>query len=257
MFGAIAGDVIGSAYESIPTKSVVFPLFDWGCRFTDDTVLTVATAWAILREKPFDLAYHEFGRRYPRAGYGSAFHAWLNGSAREPYGSFGNGSAMRVSPVGWAYETESEVLKAAQRTAIVTHNHPEGVKGAQATALAIFESRMGSSKAEIRERISGCFGYDLSRTTDTIRPHYSFDVTCQGSVPEAIIAFIESTDLEHAIRLAISLGGDSDTQAAIAGGIAHAFHRHIPDEMAQGVRKRLPNEFKDIIDEFSETYCRT
>jgi ADP-ribosylglycohydrolase len=257
MLGTIAGDVIGSIYESAPTKSLAFPLFDPRSRFTDDTVLTVATAWAILRNKPFDLAYREFGRRYPNAGYGEGFRAWLHAPQPGPYRSFGNGSAMRVSPIGLAYDHETDVLQMAKQSAIVTHDHPEGVKGAQAVALAVFKARMGESKDAIREALASRFAYDLSSTTDEIRPTYGFDVSCHGSVPQAIVAFLDSNGVEHAIRLAVSLGGDSDTQAAIAGGIAHAFFREISAEIVSGVRERLPQEFVELIDEFAERYSVT
>lgn len=255
MLGAIAGDVIGSIYESVPTKSLHFPLFEPKSRFTDDTVLTIATAWAILHDRPFGLAYREIGCRYPGAGYGSDFRTWLLTADAGPYGSFGNGSAMRVSPVGLAFDEEQDVLHQARQSAIVTHDHPEGIKGAQAVALAVFKARQGHSKGQIRDAIQSQFGYDLDETIDDIRPDYSFDVTCQGSVPQAIVAFLDSRDVEHAIRLGISLGGDSDTQAAIAGGIAHAFFGSVPTEIVDGVRPRLPAEFQDVIDEFCERYA--
>lgn len=250
MLGVIAGDVIGSRYEWDPIKTTDFPLFHPLCRFTDDTVLTVATASAILNGTPFDETYLDFGRRYPRAGYGGNFHRWLADPHPQPYNSFGNGSAMRVAPVGWACADEASVLREAERSAVVTHDHPEGVKGAQATALAVFMARRAASKGDIREAITRRFGYDLDRTTGQIRPAYRFDVTCQGTVPEAIIAFLESTDYENAVRLAISLGGDSDTLGAITGGIAQAFYGHVPDAIALTVRDRLPDEFLDILDEF-------
>jgi ADP-ribosylglycohydrolase len=161
---------------------------------------------------------------------------------------------MRVAPVGLAFDTVGDVLREAERSAAVTHNHPEGVKGAQATALAVFLARTGASKGEIRKELSHRFGYDLRRTVDEIRPSYDFDVSCQGSVPEAIVAFLDSRSFEGAIRLAISLGGDSDTQAAIAGGIAHAFHRHVPESIEIMVRKRLPAEFLDVIDAFEHDF---
>jgi ADP-ribosylglycohydrolase len=172
----------------------------------------------------------------------------------QPYNSLGNGSAMRISPVGFAFDDEEAVLGEAERSASVTHNHPEGVRGAQAVALAVFKARTGTSKHEIADIVSRRFLYDLDRTLDEIRPAYTFDVTCAGSVPEAILAFLESTDLEHAIRLAISLGGDSDTQASIAGGIAHAFYGDVPDAISRQVRARLPQEFIDIVDEFADRF---
>jgi ADP-ribosylglycohydrolase len=250
MLGVIAGDVIGSRFEWAPIKTTDFPLFHPLCSFTDDTVLTVATASAILRGAPFDHTYLDFGRRYPRAGYGGNFQKWLAAAEPRPYNSYGNGSAMRVAPVGWACADEQRVLREAERSAVVTHDHPEGVKGAQATALAVFMARGGASKDEIRRGIASRFGYDLDRTTAGIRPTYHFDVTCQGTVPEALIAFFESTDYESAVRLAISLGGDSDTLAAIAGGVAHAFYRVITDPIVQEVRSRLPEEFLKVLDEF-------
>src|SRR5687768_14707002 len=192
MLGVIAGDVIGSRFEWDPVKTTDFPLFHPLSSFTDDTVLTVATAAAILRGTPFDEAYLDFGRRYPHAGYGGNFHRWLASKDPHPYNSWGNGSAMRVAPVGLACADEQSVLREAERSAAPTHNHPEGVKGAQATALAVFMARHGAAKDDIRREIAGRFGYALGRTTDQIRPAYHFDVSCQGTVPEAIIAFLES-----------------------------------------------------------------
>ena len=252
MLGAIAGDIIGSAHEWKSVKYVDFPLFHPDARFTDDTVLTVATAHAILRGAPPDYAssYLEFGRRYPHAGYGDSFRKWLNASDPQPYGSWGNGSAMRVSPVGWAFDTVEDVLREAERSASVTHDHVEGVKGAQSVALAVFRARTGASKEAIRDELTRRFDYDLRRTVYEIRPEYAFDVSSQGSVPEAIVAFLDSSDLESAIRLAVSLGGDSDTQACIAGAIAHAFYGEMPKAIAAGVRERLPEELLEIVDAF-------
>ena len=229
MLGAIAGDVIGSVYEGRPIKTVDFPLFQDRSVFTDDTVLTVAIAEAILERGDYATALKLWGRKYPRAGYGGTFYRWMVSDSFEPYNSWGNGSAMRVSPVGFAFASVEEVLAEAERTAAVTHDHPEGIKGAQATALAIFLARSGESKAAIRGEIAGRFAYDLDRTLDEIRPGYRFDVSCQGSVPESILAFLESESFEDAVRKAISLGGDSDTMAAIAGGIAEAFYGGVPD----------------------------
>ncbi|HVG45804.1 MAG TPA: ADP-ribosylglycohydrolase family protein [Longimicrobium sp.] len=254
MIGAIAGDVIGSVHEHSRKKSANFLLFDGRCRFTDDTVLTVATAWAILTDTPYGMAYHAFGRRYPFAGYGASFLEWLASPRPRPYHSWGNGSAMRVSPVGWAFDSREAVLREAERSAAVTHDHPEGIKGAQATALAVFLARSGAGKEEIRGELVWRFAYDLNRTVEQIRDGYEWDVSCQGSVPEAIVAFLDSTDFEDAIRLAVSLGGDADTQAAIAGGIAHAFYRHVPASIAVAVRGRLPAEFIDVIDQFDDRF---
>ena len=247
MIGTIAGDIIGSVYEGERIKHTDFPLFSAWSRFTDDTVLTVATAHALLTGRPYADAYHDFGRRYPHAGYGGAFRRWLSRNDWMPYGSFGNGSAMRVGPVGLAMTTMDDVLAEAERSASATHDHPEGIRGAQAVALATYLARSGQSKDSIRLQIERELGYDLSRTLDEIRPTYELDVTCQGSVPEAITAFLESDSVESAIRLAISLGGDADTQAAIAGGIAEAFYGGVPDPLVQEVLGRLPEEFREVI----------
>src|SRR5688572_18426294 len=254
MIGTIAGDIIGSVYEGDRIKHTDFPLFSEWSRFTDDTVLTVATAHALVTGRPYADAYHDFGRRYPHAGYGGSFRRWLSRDARMPYGSFGNGSAMRVGPVGLAMTTVDDVLAEAERSASATHDHPEGIRGAQAVALATFLARSGHSKDAIRREIERQLGYDLSRTLDETRPSYEFDVTCQGSVPEAITAFLESDGVESAIRLAISLGGDADTQAAIAGGIAEAFHGGVPEPIAQEVLARIPQEFRDVLSEFRRRF---
>jgi ADP-ribosylglycohydrolase len=254
MLGAIAGDIIGSVYEGRPIQSEDFPLFADDAVFTDDTVLTIATAWAILRAEPYDRAYQTFGRKYPRAGYGGGFLHWIFAPDPRPYNSWGNGSAMRVSPVGFAFDDEKTVLDQARRSAEVTHNHPEGVKGAQATALAIFRARAGWDMLEIRADIARRFGYDLDRTIADIRPGYHFDVSCQGSVPEALIAFLDSDGYEETVRKAVSLGGDGDTQACIAGGVAQAFYGGIPDAVAQEARKRLPKEFLDLLAKFENRF---
>ncbi len=255
MFGAVAGDIIGSVYERHPIKTVEFPLFQAESRFTDDTVLSVATAFALMEKRGYAESFRSFGRRYPDAGYGQSFLRWLFESHCRPYGSWGNGAAMRVSPLGFALESVEEVLREAKKSAEVTHDHPEGIKGAQAAALAVFLASAGTDKPTLREEISGRFGYDLSRTTDQIRPAYGFEVSCQKSVPEAIIAFLDSTDYEDAVRRAVSLGGDSDTLACIAGAIAHAYYRKIPEKIVREVRLRLPEEFLGIIDRF-EIYSK-
>lgn len=254
MIGVIAGDVIGSVHEHALTKSADFLLFHPRCRFTDDTVLTVATAHAILTGTPYEIAYRQFGRQHPDAGYGGSFYDWLYTDNAGPYGSWGNGSAMRVAPVGYAFDAVEEVLYEAERTAAVTHNHPEGIKGAQATALAVFMARSGASKDDIRAHLVERFGYDLHRTVEQIRPNYEWDVSCQRSVPEAIIAFLDSSDVEDAIRLAVSLGGDGDTQAAIAGGIAEAFYRQVPQTIVLEVRQRLPQNFIDVVEAFGQAF---
>jgi ADP-ribosylglycohydrolase len=254
MFGAIAGDVIGSVFERFPIKTTRFPLFSPLSRFTDDTVLTVAIADAILKQNDYAAALKAFGRKYPAAGYGGSFYQWIHSSDSSPYNSWGNGSAMRVSPIGFAFDSADTVLSEAKKTAEVTHNHPEGIKGAQATALAVFLARSGNSKKELKQTISDRFAYDLNRSLDEIRPVYTFDISCQGSVPEAIIAFLQGKNYEEVIRNAISLGGDSDTLACIAGGIAQAYYQNIPTEIVQDVRSRLPEQFLSIIDAFNERF---
>lgn len=254
MLGAIAGDVIGSVYEARPIKTTDFPLFERGSTFTDDTVLTVAIGHAILEGTDYASALRRFGRRYPAAGYGGMFYNWVFRDATGPYNSYGNGSAMRVSPVGHAFDTVDEVLDEAEKSAAVTHNHPEGIKGAQATALAVFLARTGEDKDAIRRDVAALFDYDLDRKLDDIRGTYGFDVSCQGSVPESLIAFLESNDFEDAVRKAISLGGDTDTMAAIAGGVAEAFYGEVPEKISWGVRQRLPEDLLEVVDEFSSRY---
>ena len=254
MIGAIAGDIIGSVYEYGAMKTKVFPLFHPRCFFTDDSVLTVAVAQAILEERSYVETVRELGQRYPDAGYGGFFAHWLFAPHPQPYHSWGNGAAMRVSPVGWAFATREEVLREATRSAEITHNHPEGIKGAQATALAVWLCRNGASKEELRAEIERAFGYDLQRTVDGIRPGYSFDVSCQGTVPEAIIAFLDSTSWEDAVRNAVSLGGDADTLACITGGIAEAFYGPVPEAVARQVEATLTSELWDIALRFCVKY---
>jgi ADP-ribosylglycohydrolase len=252
VLGAIAGDTIGSPYEFAPNKSMDFPLFCTHSRFTDDSVLTIAIADILLHDLDLIDTLKEYSRKYPDAGYGGSYQRWAFSDSREPYNSWGNGSAMRTSPIGFFYNKASDVLKAARICAQVTHNHPEGVRGAQATSLSIFLARQGASKIDIRKEISKWFNYDLSKTINEIRPKYFFDVSCQGSVPQSIIAFLESDDYEDAVRKAVSLGGDADTMACITGGIAEAFYGPIPENITLETRKRLPDEFLKIIDEFYE-----
>ena len=256
MLGAIAGDIIGSCYEWNNIKTTEFPLFQARSRFTDDTVLTVATADVLLHGGDYAGAYKDYCRQYPDAGYGGMFHVWAELDMDEPYNSFGNGSAMRVSPVGFAFDSIEEVLKEARRSAEVIHNHPEGVKGAQSTASAIFLARTGSTKQEIREFIEEAFEYDLSETIDEIRKHYEWDVTCQGSVPQAITAFLESEGFEDAIRKAISIGGDSDTIACITGGIAQAFYGGVPEHIEREVMARLDDRLAGVVNEFARRFAR-
>jgi ADP-ribosylglycohydrolase len=254
IIGAIAGDVIGSVYERMPFKTIYFPLFTSPSTFTDDSVLTMAVADAVLNQKDFKTAIWTYGRNYPKRGYGGMFKSWLKSDDPQPYDSFGNGSAMRVSAIGFAYNNLAEVLEMAKQSAEVSHNHPEGIKGAQTTATAIFLARTGKTKADIKAYIENTFDYKLDKTLDEIRPVYRFDATCQGSVPQAIQAFLESTDYETTIRLAISIGGDSDTIACIAGGIAAAYYKHIPEEIVQSVVQRLPNAFIELLDAFEEKF---
>jgi ADP-ribosylglycohydrolase len=254
MLGAIAGDIIGSVYEFGCMKSTDFPLFSPESTFTDDTVLTVAVADSILHGKDYAATLKEWGRRHPDAGYGGMFREWLYADSSLPYGSFGNGSAMRVSPVGFAFRTLPEVMEEAKRSAEVTHSHPEAIKGAQAVASAIFLAKEGAGKGKIKQYVEERFGYSLNRTLDEIRPTYTFDETCQGSVPEAIIAFLESESYEDAIRKAISIGGDSDTIACMTGGIAQAYYKTILSYIVQTVRGLLEPELLKIIDLFTDTY---
>jgi ADP-ribosylglycohydrolase len=251
MLGAIAGDIIGSSYEWHNTKSYDFDLFTPISSPTDDSVLTIAVADCILHGKEYAKTFKEYGRRYPRAGYGGMFVQWLGSNDLAPYNSFGNGSAMRVSPVGFAFDTLEEVLLEAEKSAIVTHNHSEGIKGAQAVATSIFLARSGHSKKDIHNYVEKTFGYNLEQTLDEIRPTYEFNETCQGSVPQAIIAFLESSNYEDAIRKAISLGGDSDTIGCMTGGIAQAYYKNIPGYIVEKVRGLLEDEFLEIIDEFN------
>ncbi len=252
MIGAIIGDIIGSYYEHNPTKDYHFTTFISGSDFTDDTVLTIATADALLNRKPYKKTYLTWARNFPEKGYGGRFHEWMQQENPQPYHSFGNGSAMRISPVGFLGKDQTQVLEEASKSARVSHDHPEGIKGAQATALAVFLAFRGDDKKIIKETLEKKFDYNLSRKYSSFQPQYQFNVTCQGSVPEAIIAFLESEDFESAIRLAVSLGGDADTQAAIAGGIAEAFYQEIPAEWRIKALDILPEEINRIIDQFYE-----
>ncbi|MFH2129979.1 MAG: ADP-ribosylglycohydrolase family protein [bacterium] len=254
MIGAIAGDIIGSVYERRPIKTREFPLFSEGCCFTDDSVLTLAVARAILDGTGYQPAVQQLGRQYPHAGYGGSFLRWLMTDHPQPYNSWGNGSAMRVSAIGFAFDDLARVLSEAEQSAQISHNHPEGIKGAQATAAAVFLARTGTDREGIRTEIENRFDYDLSRTLDNIRPGYRFDVSCQGSVPEAITAFLESRSYEDAIRNAISLGGDSDTLACIAGGMAEAYYGTVPDDVIEKVRLYLTDDLWQIVQRFYQTF---
>lgn len=254
MLGAIVGDIVGSIYEFENIKTTSFPLFQKSCFFTDDTVLTVACAEAIMHGLDYAEVMRKYFRRYPVAGYGGKFIGWAKSDDPKPYYSFGNGAAMRISPVAWAFTTLEEVLYKAKQFTEVTHDHPEGIKGGQATAAAVFMARTGCSKPEIRSYLELSFGYDLSKTCKQIRPTYRFDASCQGTVPQAVGAFLESTDFESAIRLAISLGGDSDTLACITGSIAEAFYGSVPRSIATVTLKYLDEQLLEIIRGFATKF---
>ena len=267
MIGAIIGDMVGSPYEfdwnNIKTKD--FPLFSPESHFTDDTVMTIAIAQAVLDTEDtsndealrgsFVRSMQALGNAYPNAGYGGRFRHWLREKAPQPYGSYGNGSAMRVSSVAWLFGTLDEVRRAARLSAEVTHNHPEGIKGAEATAAAIFLARTGHSKAEIKDYIVSEFGYDLSRTCDEIRPTYRHVESCQGTVPEAITAFLEGESFEDVLRTAVSLGGDCDTLTAIAGSIAEGFYG-VPEELQEEMNRRLPADLREILQRYVDAVCQ-
>ena len=257
MIGSIAGDIIGSIYERHNVKTKDFPLFSEKCHFTDDSILTVALADSILTGTPYVENLKQFYRWYPHGGYGGSFHRWASSPNSAPYNSWGNGAAMRISPVGYAYNDLDTVLAKAQEFTAVTHNHPEGIKGGQATAAAIFLARTGKSKVEIRQFVEDRFQYDLSRHVDAIRPSYEFDVSCQGTVPHAIRAFLDSTDFEDAIRTAVSLGGDSDTLACITGGIAQAFYGSVPDLIQKKVYSILDDRLGGTTRGFMSQYCHS
>lgn len=254
MLGAIAGDIIGSLYERQPIKTTEFPLFSRLSHPTDDTVLTVALADSILHGTDFADNLKTYFHRYPNAGYGGGFVRWALSLSRSPYQSWGNGSAMRVSPVGFAYGTLEEVLDQAKKSAEVSHNHPEGIKGAQATAAAVFLGRTGRGKEAIREYVQQTFAYDLSEPFEALRERHVFDVSCQATVPAALIAFLASEDFEDAVRKAVSLGGDSDTLACIAGGLAHAYYRGVPEPIKQEVFRRLDEPLTRVVREFCERF---
>ena len=252
LIGAICGDIIGSCYEFRSTKRIDFELFTYLSRFTDDTICSIAIADALMNGNDFVGKLKYWCRKYPKAGYGGKFKWWFRQDSPQPYNSWGNGSAMRVSAIGAFAKSTDETLVLAEQSAVVSHNHPEGVKGAQATALSINLALRGFSKEEIKSQIEDKFGYDLNRQYADIQPRYTFDVSCQGSVPEAIIAFLESSDYESAIRMAVAYGGDADTQAAIVGGIAAAYYGMIPDYILKECLSRLPLDIKEIIVKFNQ-----
>ena len=258
MYGAILGDMIGSPYEfDQGNKTKTFPLFSEESTFTDDTVMTLAVGRAFLDAQPdADIDWirrrlvdsmKQYGEQFPYAGYGGMFHCWLREKDPKPYGSFGNGSAMRVSGAAWLYNDLETVRSMARLSSEVSHNHPEGIKGAEATAAAIYLARIGSTKAEIKAYMEENFGYDLSRTCDEIRPNYHHVESCQETVPEAITAFLEGDSFEDVIRTAVSLGGDCDTLTCIAGAIAEAFYG-VPEELKQECRRRLPEQLLEVLE---------
>ncbi|MBL6928254.1 MAG: ADP-ribosylglycohydrolase family protein [Rhodospirillales bacterium] len=254
MLGAIAGDIIGSAFEHRSIKTTDFTLFGPGSAATDDSVLTIAVADALMGKRDFAQTIRQYARRYPNAGYGGMFIGWMMDETAGPYNSFGNGSAMRVSPVAWVAKSKAETLKLAAETAAVTHSHPEGIKGAQATALAVWLARQGTSAHEIAQTMTEDFGYDLSVSIKRIRPTYGFDITCQGSVPQALRCALEARSFEEAVRLAVSLGGDADTQACIAGAVAEA-RFGLPKTIAKKAMTYLTHEQRTIVTQFRQTYA--
>lgn len=266
MLGSIIGDIVGSIYEFDNIKTKDFPFFSKRMEYTDDSILSIATADWLLNGGDSGSYYHKYATKYPypMGSYGTMFIQWVHKANRgiiEPYNSCGNGSAMRIAPVGWAFNTEKETLEAAKASAECTHNNPEGIKGAQATALFIFLARQGTTPQEIRQRIEADFKYDLSLSVDEIRPRYSWEgldgtisgATCQGSVPQAIICALEASDFEDAIRNAISIGGDSDTIGCITGGIAEALFG-IPEPIRNTGLNYLPEELKATISAFEAKY---
>jgi ADP-ribosylglycohydrolase len=250
MLGAMIGDILGSSFDNYPMKTKKFELLDNKSHFTDDTVMTVAVADSLMNEVPYVESLQKWGRKYPRTGYGNWFRKWIHQDDPKPYNSFGNGSAMRCSSVGCLFDDENSVLDEARKSAEITHNHPEGIKGAQAVALGVMMGIKGSSKEKIKVKLESLFDYDLSQKLEQIIPSYTFDNTYQGSVPQAIIAFLESTDFEDAIRNSISLGGDADTQACITGSLAEAYYKSIPDEIASFVKWRIEDDLLVVLDQF-------
>ena len=261
LMGAILGDIAGSIYEFDPHKSTDINLQDKRMDYTDDTIMTIAVADWILNDKRHTKnglveRMQQWGRRYPHpmGAYGNMFSQWLRSDNPMPYNSWGNGSAMRVSAVGFAFDTLEETMNVAKKCAEVTHDHTEGIKGAQATAAAIFMARTGSTKEVIRRYITDTFGYNLDRSCDDIRPTYGFDGSCQGTVPESIIAFLDSKDYEDALRLCISLGGDADTMGAITGAIAGAYYNKMPYALYEFGMEKLPKDIRNVVGLFNSKY---
>ena len=261
LMGAILGDIAGSIYEFDSHKSTDINLQDKRMDYTDDTIMTIAVADWILNDKRHTMnglveRMQQWGRRYPHpmGAYGNMFSQWLRSDNPMPYNSWGNGSAMRVSAVGFAFDTLEETMNVAKKCAEVTHDHPEGIKGALATAAAIFMARTGSPKEVIRRYITDTFGYNLDRSCDDIRPTYGFDGSCQGTVPESIIAFLDSKDYEDALRLCISLGGDADTMGAITGAIAGAYYNKMPYALYEFGMEKLPKDIQNVVGLFNSKY---
>ena len=255
MLGAIVGDFVGSVHEFAATKRKDFSLLHPRCTITDDSLLTIAVAEWLLHGVDLVERFHALVAAHPDAGWGLGFQEWALARRRAPYHSFGNGAAMRVSPIGWAFDSLEETLAAAAQSAAVTHNHPEGIKGAQATAAAVYLARTARDKAVIRREIADRFHYDLERTVTGIRPTYRFNETCQATVPEAIVAFLDGADFEDTIRNAVSLGGDADTLACIAGGIAHAYYGGVPQELGEAALRSLPDPLGHVWEAFRQRYA--
>jgi len=259
MTGAIIGDYVGSAYEFRNTKNYSFEMITSQSEITDDSIMSIAVADAILQSKPYAERMRYWGNRYPqpKGAYGGSFSAWLHSSNPQPYNSWGNGAAMRVSPIGWAFSGLEQVLLQAKLSAECTHNHEEGIKGAQATATAIYLARQGETKQWIKKYIESKFNYNLSFKIADIKESYKFDESCQGTVPPAIVCYLESTSFEDAIRLAVSLGGDSDTLGCITGSIAEADHTYsIPVDIMEAAFSTVPSELKTIVKQFTDKYNR-
>lgn len=257
MLGAIVGDIIGSPYEfdCNNIKTTDFPLFSPKSQFTDDSILNVATAQVLLDGLEYSSVYRAAYMEYPYAAWSLGFSTWARSGSEKPYNSFGNGAAMRASPIGWAFSTIEETLAEAKRSAEVSHNHPEGIKGAQAVASAVFLARTGATKPVIKNFVQRAFGYDLNRSLDQIRPSYRHVESCQETVPEAITAFLESDTFEDAIRKAVSLGGDSDTLTCITGGIAEAFYRGVPEPIAAEALSRLDEPLREVVLRFHKRFA--
>ncbi|GAG27562.1 unnamed protein product, partial [marine sediment metagenome] len=254
--GTVIGDIVGYPYEFNNIKTKDFELFTEKSQFSDDTVLTVALAHSILDDKPYEGYLERYGKKYPHAGYGGNFVKWIWLANKKPYNSWGNGSAMRVSPIAWAYDDEITVMEKAKESAECTHNHPEGIKGAQAIALAIYMARVGGQKKDIKGTIEDLFDYDINESCDSLRKWYKFDVSCKGTVPPAIRCFLESNNFEQAIRLAVSIGGDSDTLAAITGSIAEAYYGGIPKEILVKIVNLLDDDLLDVIRRFRSKFIK-